>query len=51
LCGSTRDVGEVVHRQMVLNTPYVRDLCSRCAGQVARAYYRDGGAPIEARRR
>jgi hypothetical protein len=34
-----------------VNRPFVRDLCGRCAGQVARAYYRNGGAPIEARRR
>jgi len=46
ICGSTKDVNEVIHRQMVEDRPYVRDLCSKCSAAVARAYYRNGGAPI-----
>ncbi len=49
-CGSTKDVGEVVHRQMVAHRPYIKDLCGRCAKAVALAYYRGGGEPIYASR-
>jgi hypothetical protein len=43
LCGWTTNVGQVKHREMVANTPYVRDLCSRCAKTAALVYYSRGG--------
>lgn len=48
MCGSTVRVGAVVHRQMV--PPNVKDTCALCSKRNALAYYRNGGAPIYARR-
>lgn len=50
MCGSTRDVGAVVHRAMVAHVPYVKDTCRTCSRKNAVRYYREGGAPIYARR-
>ena len=50
MCGSTRDVGAVVHRAMVAHVPYVKDTCAVCSKRNALRYYREGGKPIHARR-